>query len=542
MDKKWWHHLTAYQIYTRSFCDSNGDGIGDFQGIISKLDYLQELGVGAIWISPFNDSPNYDNGYDISDYYAILKDFGTTEDLEELVKECEKRDIIVMMDLVLNHSSNEHPWFLEAAKDRDGKYHDYYIWEEGTEDQPPQGEGAFFGGNVWEWTPQIQEYYYHTFSIQQPDLNWKNEDMRKDLYTMIRYWMEKGIRGFRLDAIDNIVKNGHGGNDQQSEKIHTYLQEMNKYSFGLQDNLLTVGETGGTTLEMAKVYSDPERKELDMVFQFELMGIDGVRSGNWDPKSYTLHDLKKLMEKWQVGLEQKGWNSLFLGNHDYPRALSRFGNDTPEYRTVSGKMLATMIFGMKGTPYIYQGDEIGMTNVIYTESSRYQDIESVNFRKEKQELGWSEEKILSYLLRNSRDNARTPMQWNTQAHAGFTTGTPWMEANENYKEINVEDSRKDPASLLYYYKKLIALRKEHDVLIYGSFRLLDEEHPQVFAYERSLDGRKVVVVCNFGETPAQMNATQDLTDGKVLIHNYEGEAIGKEIWALKPYEAWMIEI
>ena len=326
MEKKWWHHLTAYQIYTRSFCDSNGDGIGDFQGIISKLDYLQELGIGAIWISPFNDSPNYDNGYDISDYYAILKDFGTMADLEEMIQECEKRDIIVMMDLVLNHCSHEHPWFLGACKDRNGKYHDYYIWEEGTEDQPPEGSAAFFGGNVWEWVPQVKEYYYHTFSIQQPDLNWKNENMRQELYAMIRFWMDKGIRGFRLDAIDNIVKDGHGGNDQQSPQIHTYLQEMTKNTFGLRNDVLTVGETGGTTLEMAKEYSNPERKELDMVFQFKLMDIDGVRSGNWEPKAYTLPQLKTIMESWQTGLDEIGWNSLFWGNHDYPRAISRFGN------------------------------------------------------------------------------------------------------------------------------------------------------------------------------------------------------------------------
>ena len=542
MEKKWWHHLTAYQIYTRSFCDSNGDGIGDFQGIISKLDYLQELGIGAIWISPFNDSPNYDNGYDISDYYAILKDFGTMADLEEMIQECEKRDIIVMMDLVLNHCSHEHPWFLGACKDRNGKYYDYYIWEEGTEDQPPEGSAAFFGGNVWEWVPQVKEYYYHTFSIQQPDLNWKNENMRQELYAMIRFWMDKGIRGFRLDAIDNIVKDGHGGNDQQSPQIHTYLQEMTKNTFGLRNDVLTVGETGGTTLEMAKEYSNPERKELDMVFQFKLMDIDGVRSGNWEPKAYTLPQLKTIMASWQTGLDEIGWNSLFWGNHDYPRAISRFGNDTPEYREQSGKMLATLLYGMKGTPYLYQGDEIGMTNVVNTKISQYQDIESANFAKEKQELGWSEEKIMSYLLRNSRDNARTPMQWNHQEHAGFTTGTPWLSVNGNYKEINVENSRKNPDSLFYYYKTLIALRKNNDVLIYGKFQLLDKEHPEIFAYERTLDGKKIVVICNFTDYETQMEATEDLTDGKILIHNQGQNRLGKEKWILGAYEAWMIEI
>ena len=536
MDKKWWHHLTAYQIYTRSFCDSNGDGIGDFQGIISKLDYLQELGVGAIWISPFNDSPNYDNGYDISDYYAILKDFGTTEDLEELVKECEKRDIIVMMDLVLNHSSNEHPWFLEAAKDRDGKYHDYYIWEEGTEDQPPQGEGAFFGGNVWEWTPQIQEYYYHTFSIQQPDLNWKNEDMRKDLYTMIRYWMEKGIRGFRLDAIDNIVKNGHGGNDQQSEKIHTYLQEMNKYSFGLQDNLLTVGETGGTTLEMAKVYSDPERKELDMVFQFEHMGTTDGKYGKWTTKKPEMKKVRAVMNKWQNDLEGKAWNSLYWDNHDQPRAVSRFGDDSPMYREVSAKMIATCLHMLKGSPYIYQGEEIGMTNAYFKSIDDYKDIEAINAYKEYTESGlMTEEEMLNCLKMVSRDNARTPMQWDDSANAGFTTGTPWISVNKNYTQINAKAALEDKDSVFYYYQKLIRLRHENEIIVEGVFHGLLEDNDDIYAYERTLSDEKLVVACNFTnkEVPCDLFEGKE---GEELITNYKNHVAG----VLQPYETRVI--
>ena len=536
MDKKWWHHLTAYQIYTRSFCDSNGDGIGDFQGIISKLDYLQELGVGAIWISPFNDSPNYDNGYDISDYYAILKDFGTTEDLEELVKECEKRDIIVMMDLVLNHSSNEHPWFLEAAKDRDGKYHDYYIWEEGTEDQPPQGEGAFFGGNVWEWTPQIQEYYYHTFSIQQPDLNWKNEDMRKDLYAMIRYWMEKGIRGFRLDAIDNIVKNGHGGNDQQSEKIHTYLQEMNKYSFGLQDNLLTVGETGGTTLEMAKVYSDPERKELDMVFQFEHMGTTEGKYGKWTTKKPEMKKVRAVMNKWQNDLEGKAWNSLYWDNHDQPRAVSRFGDDSPMYREVSAKMIATCLHMLKGSPYIYQGEEIGMTNAYFKSIDDYKDIEAINAYKEYTESGlMTEEEMLNCLKMVSRDNARTPMQWDDSANAGFTTGTPWISVNKNYTQINAKAALEDKDSVFYYYQKLIRLRHENEIIVEGVFHGLLEDNDDIYAYERTLGDEKLVVACNFTnkEVPCDLFEGKE---GEELITNYKNHVAG----VLQPYETRVI--
>ena len=541
MQREWWHRLTVYQIYTRSFCDSNGDGIGDFGGILQKLDYLQELGVGAIWLSPFNDSPNYDNGYDVSDYYKVMEEAGTMEELEELIAACEKRGIVVMMDLVLNHSSHLHPWFLEAKKDRNSKYHDFYIWEEGTKEQPPEGGGAFFGGSTWEWVPEVQEYYYHSFSVMQPDLNWKNPSLRKELYRMIQFWMDKGIRGFRLDAIDNIVKDGHGGNDTHSEQIHAYLREMNQNTYGKSDQILTVGETGGATVEMAQEYSDPESRELSMIFQFELMGIDGIRSGNWDPKSYTLPQLKQVFAKWQTGLEEKGWNSLFWGNHDFPRVVSRFGNDREPYREKSAKMLAVLLHGMKGTPYIYQGEEIGMTNVSGLRIEDYQDIESVNFAEDRKKEGWEEEKIRTYLARNSRDHARTPMQWNAEKHAGFTAGTPWMAENQNYEEINVENSRKNPDSLFYFYQKLIALRRKNDTLVYGDFRLIEEENPDIFAYERNLGEKKLIVLCNFRDTAAEMKARYDLTKGTVLVHN-DTESLTKEVWKLQPYEAYMIEL
>lgn len=541
MKREWWHSLTVYQIYTRSFCDSNGDGIGDFGGILQKLDYLQELGVGAIWLSPFNDSPNYDNGYDVSDYYKVMEEAGTMEELEELIAACEKREIVVMMDLVLNHSSHLHPWFLEARKDRNSKYHDFYIWKEGTKEQPPEGGGAFFGGSTWEWVPEVQEYYYHSFSVMQPDLNWKNPSLRKELYRMIQFWMDKGIRGFRLDAIDNIVKDGHGGNDTHSEQIHTYLMEMNQNTYGKSEQILTVGETGGATVEMAQQYSDPESQELSMIFQFELMGIDGIRSGNWDPKPYTLPQLKQIFEKWQTGLEEKGWNSLFWGNHDFPRVVSRFGNDREPYREKSAKMLAVLLHGMKGTPYIYQGEEIGMTNVSGLRIDDYQDIESVNFAEDRKKEGWEEEKIRTYLARNSRDHARTPMQWNAEKHAGFTAGTPWMAENQNYEEINVENSRKNPDSLFYFYQKLIALRRKNDTLVYGDFRLIEEENPDIFAYERNLGEKKLIVLCNVRDTAAEMKARYDLTKGTVLIHN-DTESLTKEVWKLQPYEAYMIEL
>lgn len=541
MKQEWWHRLTVYQIYTRSFYDSNGDGIGDFEGILQKLDYLEELGVGAIWLSPFNDSPNYDNGYDVSDYYKVIEEFGTMKELETLIEACKKRGIVVMMDLVLNHSSHLHPWFLEARKNQNSKYHDFYIWEEGTKDQPPEGGNAFFGGNTWEWVPEVQQYYYHSFSIQQPDLNWKNPSMRKELYQMIRFWIEKGIRGFRLDAIDNIVKDGHGGNDTHAEQIHTYLREMNQNSFGTADKILTVGETGGAMVPMAQKYSAPESQELSMIFQFDLMGIDGIRSGKWDPKEYNLPQLKKTFEKWQMGLAETGWNSLFWGNHDYPRAVSRFGDDREEYREKSAKMLAVLLHGMKGTPYIYQGEEIGMTNVKDLRIEDCKDIESVHFARDRRAEGWEEEKIQRYLQRNSRDHARTPMQWKAKEHAGFTQGTPWIVENKNYTEINVENCRKNPDSLFYFYKKLIALRKEKDTLVYGDFHLIEEENLRIFAYERNWKDKKLVVLCNFSDQEAQMKAKYDLTKGQILIHN-DAANLEKEVWKLQPYEACMVEI
>ena len=480
-------------------------------------------------------------GKDLVVEHAADLDDLTVEELEELIAACEKREIVVMMDLVLNHSSHLHPWFLEARKDRNSKYHDFYIWKEGTKEQPPEGGGAFFGGSTWEWVPEVQEYYYHSFSVMQPDLNWKNPSLRKELYRMIQFWMDKGIRGFRLDAIDNIVKDGHGGNDTHSEQIHTYLMEMNQNTYGKSEQILTVGETGGATVEMAQQYSDPESQELSMIFQFELMGIDGIRSGNWDPKPYTLPQLKQLFEKWQTGLEEKGWNSLFWGNHDFPRVVSRFGNDREPYREKSAKMLAVLLHGMKGTPYIYQGEEIGMTNVSGLRIEDYQDIESVNFAEDRKKEGWEEEKIRTYLARNSRDHARTPMQWNAEKHAGFTAGTPWMAENQNYAEINVENSRKNPDSLFYFYQKLIALRRKNDTLVYGDFRLIEEENPDIFAYERNLGEKKLIVLCNFRDTAAEMKARYDLTKGTVLIHN-DTESLTKEVWKLQPYEAYMIEL
>ena len=529
-----------YQIYPKSFKDSNGDGIGDLRGVAEKLDYLKDLGVDYLWLTPFFVSPQRDNGYDVADYRNIDPMFGTMEDLDNLIAEGEKRNIGLMFDMVFNHTSTSHEWFRRALAG-EKKYQDYYIFKEGAPDQPPTNWQSKFGGSAWEYVSSLGKWYLHLFDVTQADLNWKNPSLRKELYRMIQFWMDKGIRGFRLDAIDNIVKDGHGGNDTHSEQIHTYLMEMNQNTYGKSEQILTVGETGGATVEMAQQYSDPESQELSMIFQFELMGIDGIRSGNWDPKPYTLPQLKQLFEKWQTGLEEKGWNSLFWGNHDFPRVVSRFGNDREPYREKSAKMLAVLLHGMKGTPYIYQGEEIGMTNVSGLRIEDYQDIESVNFAEDRKKEGWEEEKIRTYLARNSRDHARTPMQWNAEKHAGFTAGTPWMAENQNYAEINVENSRKNPDSLFYFYQKLIALRRKNDTLVYGDFRLIEEENPDIFAYERNLGEKKLIVLCNFRDTAAEMKARYDLTKGTVLIHN-DTESLTKEVWKLQPYEAYMIEL
>ena len=472
MEEKWWHNKVIYQIYPRSFMDSNGDGIGDLEGIRNKLDYLEELGVGIIWLCPVYTSPNKDNGYDISDYYGIMEEFGTMGDMYALIQDCKSHNISIMMDLVLNHSSDQHWWFLQSKSSRENPYHDYYIWAETKDGKEPTDEQAFFGGSIWEWNEPTKEYYLHSFSPEQPDLNWENPKLREELYQMIRFWMDLGIEGFRFDAIDHISKDENYHMDEKTEKVHQYIREMNCNSYGKSSNTVTVGETGSANIESAKLYSNPERHELDMIFQFELMGIDGVRAGNWEPKKYSLADLKNLMEKWQTQLDGQSWNSLFLGNHDYPRSLSRFGNTAPKYRKASAKMLGTFLHGMKGIPYIYQGDELGMINMPFQDISEYRDVESLNFYNMKLKAGWNKEKIMEYLARNSRDNGRTPMQWDDTENAGFSKKTPWIAVNPSYKEINAKECLNDPDSVFYHYKKLVQLRKEKKVMVYGNFKML----------------------------------------------------------------------
>ena len=537
MEEKWWHNKVIYQIYPRSFMDSNGDGIGDLEGIRRKLDYLEELGVGIIWLCPVYTSPNKDNGYDISDYYGIMKEFGTMGDMYALIQDCKSHNISIMMDLVLNHSSDQHWWFLQSKSSRENPYHDYYIWAEPKDEKEPTDKQAFFGGSIWEWNELTKEYYLHSFSPEQPDLNWKNPKLRKELYQMIRFWMDLGIEGFRFDAIDHISKDENYRMDEKTEKVHQYIREMNQESFGKSGNTVTVGETGSANIESAKLYSNPARHELDMVFQFELMGIDGIRSGNWDPKEYSLAELKALMEKWQTQLDSQSWNSLFLGNHDYPRCLSRFGNTTPPYRKVSAKMLGTFLHGMKGIPYIYQGDELGMINMPFHDISEYKDVESLNFYNMKLKEGWKKEKIMEYLARNSRDNARTPMQWDDTENAGFSEETPWIAVNPSYKEINAKECLNDPDSVFYYYKKLIQLRKEKKVLVYGNFEMLYREHPKVFAYSRNYEREQIVVICNFTGEKTEVLQMEGFTEKNILLSNYQDFVTDRDVLYLRPYEA-----
>lgn len=541
MEKKWWHNQVVYQIYPRSFRDSNGDGIGDLNGIREKLGYLQELGVQIIWLCPVYRSPNRDNGYDISDYYQIMEEFGTIEDMYALIEECKNHDISIIMDLVLNHSSDMHEWFRESRSSRENPYRDYYIWKDPVDGKEPTSEEAFFGGSVWEWDETTQQYYRHTFCREQPDLNWNNIHMRQELYKMICFWMEKGIQGFRLDAIDRIYKNESGYLESKSVKIHEFLKEMNHNTFSTASHMVTVGEASGADTEEARLYSAPDRQELDMVFQFEVMGIDGTRTRDFEPKGYTLKDLKQVMAKWQTELGSDAWNSLFWSNHDYPRAVSRFGNDAPEYRVLSAKMLATLLHGMRGTPYIYQGEEIGMTNVRYSDISDYRDIETINFYKKKKSEGWAEEKIMEYVRRNSRDNARTPMQWDDSAGAGFSEGTPWIGLNPNYTEINVCQNRQDRASVFYHYKKLIELRKTKDVLVYGSFQMEYETHSQIFAYTRNYEDESVLVICNFDRTTCSIPLNISVDEKDILLSNYEDLKKEDETLCLRPYEAVMIQ-
>ena len=533
----WWKTAVVYQIYPKSFQDSNGDGIGDIQGIISRLDYLRELGVDALWISPMYCSPQDDNGYDISDYRNIDPMFGTMEDMEELIRESQKRDIRIVMDLVLNHTSDEHIWFQEAKKSKDNPYHDYYVWRDGKEGELPNDMRAVFGGPAWDWVPQLGQYYFHQFSVKQPDLNWENPKVRREIYDMILGWMEKGIGGFRLDVIDQIAKEPDKKITNNGPRLHDFLRELSKETFQ-KGELLTVGEAWGANTQNAKLYSNPDGSEFSMVFQFEHMVMDQQEGKDkWDLAPLPFVKLKKNLAKWQTQLYGCGWNSLFWDNHDLPRIVSRWGNDR-EYRVESAKMLATVLHGMQGTPYIYQGEELGMTNVRFADISQYQDIETLNMYQERLQAGYSKEEIMQSIYARGRDNARTPMQWSEEKNAGFTEGTPWMEVNPNYTTINAKAELADPDSIFYYYQKLIRLRKEHSVFVNGDFTLLMEEDPQVFAYIRKESDTEVLVCANFSEIPAKCDLPDEWKDGEILIWNYLEKG---EEGMLRPYEAVMVK-
>ncbi len=533
-NKKWWKSAVIYQIYPRSFADSNGDGIGDLQGIISKLDYLENLGIDAIWLSPVCKSPQDDNGYDISDYQDIDPMFGSISDVEMLIQEAEKHHIRIIMDLVLNHSSDEHFWFQEAKKSKENPYHDYYVWRDGVEGELPNKMRATFGGPAWEWVPEIQQYYFHQFSVKQPDLNWENPKLRQEIYDMINWWTSKGVGGFRLDVIDQIAKEPDKEITNNGPRLHEFLRELSKETFQKAD-LVTVGEAWGATPELAKLYSNPDNSELSMVFQFEHICLDQIAGKEkWDLAPLPFLKLKEVFSRWQKELYNQGWNSLFWNNHDLPRIVSRWGNDK-EYRVESAKMLAMLLHGMQGTPYIYQGEELGMTNVQYT-IEEYQDIETQNLYRERIEKGYAKEEIMRSIYAKSRDNARTPMQWSDGEQAGFTTGKPWMKINPNYKEINAQAQIEDKNSIFHCYKKLVEFRKKYPVFVDGSFEMLLEKDENIFAYTRDNADSQLLVVCNFyGKTIACPNELQK-NAMELILCNYEDICNPSK---LRPYEARM---
>ena len=529
----WWKSAVFYQIYPKSFQDTDGDGVGDLRGIISRLDYLETLGIDGIWLSPVCASPQVDNGYDISDYCAVDPMFGTMADMEELIREAKKRGISIIFDLVLNHCSDQHPWFLEALKGADNPYSDYFIWRDGDENTPPNTMRSVFGGLAWTYSPQRKQWYFHQFAPQQPDLNWENPRMRQDLYKFIRFWVDKGIEGFRLDVIDQIGKDADLQISNNGPKLHDYLRELSREAFR-EEGLVSVGECWGADPERAKLYSAPDGSEMSMVFQFEHIGLDQEPGKDkWDMIPLELPRLKECFRRWQQELHGKGWNSLFMDNHDLPRIVSRWGNDK-EYRVESAKMLATMLHGMQGTPYIFQGEELGMTNICLP-IEEHVDIETLNAYNERIAQGYDPEEVMASIHARSRDNARTPMQWTAEPGAGFTTGKSWVPLNPNYTAINAEAALEDQHSVFHHYRKLIELRKTYPVFRDGSFTLLLPEDPDIFAYTRDTEQEHLLVVCNFTDKTLHLDAPEAFQGAEVLLANYAQPAE-----MLRPYEAVML--
>ncbi|MBU5468303.1 alpha-glucosidase [Virgibacillus sp. MSJ-26] len=553
MTKQWWKESVVYQIYPRSFNDSNGDGIGDIRGITEKLDYLKELGIDVIWLSPVYESPNDDNGYDISNYQKIMDEFGTMEDWDYMLSEIHKRDMKLIMDLVVNHTSDEHHWFAESRKSTDNPYRDYYIWRPGKNGAEPNNWEANFGGSTWKYDKTTDEYFLHLFSEKQPDLNWENPTLRKDIYRMMTWWLDKGIDGFRMDVVNFISKDQRFLDGEPIEgkkyvsghqyfmngpRVHEFLQEMNKEVLAHYD-IMTVGEMPGVTPEEGLLYTGEDRNELNMVFHFEHMDLGSGADGKWDIQPWSLVELKDILSKWQVELENDGWNSLYWNNHDQPRVVSRFGNDK-EYRETSAKMLATTLHMMKGTPYIYQGEEIGMTNVKFPSIDDYRDIETLNMYKEKMEEGKNVDDIMESIYIKSRDNARTPMQWDNSVNAGFTEGEPWIAVNSNYKEINAKDVVANPDSIFHYYKELIQLRKKHPIIVYGKYDLLNRDSEDIFAYTRTYEGEQLLVLSNFTKNELSYDVPDKLMDyssSSLMIGNYKDvDGNLKQKLTLNPFE------
>lgn len=546
---KWFKEVVVYQIYPRSFYDTNRDGIGDINGIIEKLDYIKELGVDVIWLSPVYKSPNDDNGYDISDYRDIMDEFGSLSDCEKLICETHKRGMKLLMDLVVNHTSDEHKWFVESKKSKDNKYRDYYIWRKGKDGAPPNRWRSNFSFSAWEYDKNTDEYYLHCFSKKQPDLNWQNEKVRKEVYDLMRFWLDKGIDGFRMDVINFIGKPLSFDTDSEVytpnlSLTHKYLKEMNKEVLSKYD-IMTVGETPGVTPSDAIEFTGESKNELNMVFQFEHTTTNmGEGQDKWAGNKADIFKVKKAMSKWQTQMPDDGWNSLFLDNHDRPRRVSDIGDDSEKYREISAKMLATMTFMLKGTPYIYQGEEIGMTNVKFDHLEDYRDIETINAVKERaQQENISQvqafEEMKEGIYVHGRDNARTPMQWSSEKNAGFTDGTPWIKVNPNYKEINVENNLKDKDSVFYYYKKLIEMRKKYDVIVYGDYKEYLENNKEGYFYTRELGQEKMLVLLNFKRENITVKIPKEALpkDCALLINNYKTNARLESEMTLRPYQS-----
>ena len=547
----WWGGGVVGGIYPRSFKDSNNDGIGDLQGIIQKLDYLDKLGIDVIWLNPIYESPNDDNGYDISNYKKIMNDFGDMNDFNQLLEEAHKKNIKIIMDLVVNHTSDEHAWFIESRKDKNNAYRDYYIWKDGDDGNYPNNWQSYFNGPAWTYDETTNQYYLHLFSEKQPDLNWDNEQLRSEVYDMMRYWLDKGVDGFRMDVINMISKDPNIPDDPNISQnlepnsasfiangpnAHRYINEMNKEVLSKYD-VMTVGEMVNVPIEEALKYTGSERNELQMIFQWEHMSLDydPIR-GKWNNQKVNLRDLKESLFKWQEKLQGIGWNSLYWNNHDNPRCVSRFGDDRPEYRKLSAKMLATTLHLLQGTPYIYQGEEIGMTNIHLNHIEQYEDIETLNAYKElvENKNSITNSQMMKYIHFASRDNARTPMQWDSTKNAGFTDSTPWFVVNENYKNINVEASLNDSDSIFYYYQALIQLRKQYEIIVYGSFKAIDRNNSKIFAFERTLNESKLYVVSNFTDEKINTNYRIEQNENKKLLIGNYGEPILKN--TLRPYE------